>query len=175
MRIWLKAAGLCCVFTACFLIGTEEDRRLKQRWLFLREMYEMLAYLEKEMIFHRTPLPEALRSAAASCRTCLGGLLKMAAEKTESRENRSFQDIWKESAAKWVPCRLLPETESAVLLESAAALCGTDTVMQRTLILKYEQRFQMLSENARQEWQEKGGLYRRLSVAAGAFLVILLM
>ncbi|MCC8101302.1 MAG: stage III sporulation protein AB [Clostridiales bacterium] len=175
MRVAMKMCGLLCIFGACCLTGLEQERRLKQRWLFLREVREMLQFLEKEMTWHRTSLDDALRCAAVGCKTSLGAILLDCAEQVESRCGLSFQEIWRTNVSRDLSPGFLSDTEYQCFLELEMALCGADTVSQKTQLQKFEQRFLGFCESAHVEWKEKGALYRRLSAAAGVAAVILLV
>ncbi|MCD8103742.1 MAG: stage III sporulation protein AB [Lachnospiraceae bacterium] len=175
MRMIVKLGGLLCIFVAACMAGYEMDRRLKQRWLFLREVAETLQLLEKEMTWLRTPLPEALKEAAGNCRTAFAPMLLACAELVTNRDRCSFGEIWRVCAAQELPKGLLSEAEYQALLEVEGALCNSDTVLQKTHLNRQQQRFRDLSDRAKEEWQEKGRLCRRLSAAAGLSLAILLL
>jgi len=175
MRVAMKMCGLLCIFGACCLAGMEQERRLKQRWLFLSEVRETLQFLEKEMTWHRTSLDEALRCAAEGCKTVLRAILLDCAKQVESRCGLAFREIWRTSVSKTLSPGFLNDTQYQCFLELEMALCGTDTVSQKTQLQKFEQRFLDICEGAHAEWKEKGALYRRLSAAAGLAAVILLV
>lgn len=175
MRVTMKLCGLLCIFGACCLAGANQEQCLKQRWIFLREVRETLEFLEKEMTWHRTSLGEALRCAAKSCKTPLGMVLLDCADQVEARCGLTFQEIWRTSTAKALTPGFLSDAQYQCFMEVEMALCGADTVMQKTHLQKFEQRFSDLSESAHEEWKEKGALYRRLSAAAGLAAVILLV
>ncbi len=173
--MWMKLCGLVCIFASCVLAGFEMERRLKQRWMFLWEMKETLRLLEKDMTWHRTPLPEALLGAAQVCKTPLGPMLVCCAGQAGMSGGQSFGEIWQESARGKLPDGLLSEAQLHAVLETGKALCSADTVLLKTNLQKQELLFENLSMTAREEWREKGMLYRRLSAAAGAAAVILLL
>ncbi len=174
-RIWVKAAGLVCVFASCVLTGIELERRMKFRWMVLSEMREVLVILEKEMVFHHADIPEAFASAAMGCRTVLREVLESAAAQAEQRNGDAFERIWRTAVAEKIPEKLLTPGELLALQNTAEALCTTDTVMQRTLLQKNADRFLEMGKTEEQNYREKGGLVRRLMTAAGAFLAILLI
>ncbi|MCD8012986.1 MAG: stage III sporulation protein AB [Lachnospiraceae bacterium] len=176
MRAMLKLCGLLCVFGACSLAGIEMDHSLKRRWLFLLEMKDALLLLEQEMTWYRTPLWEALKSAADVCKTPLRPMLLCCAGQVEARGGQSFQEIWRESIEKNLPKELIWNTaEHQLLLETAGAFTSTDIGLQKICLQKFQQRFDKMSALAYQEWQEKGTLWRRLSAASGAAAVIILL
>lgn len=173
MDIIVKMAGLLCLFAACCLVGFELERRLKQRWIFLREMYELFLYLEQEMTCRRTPIAEAFDGVAVRCTPPLGPLLKQTASRLKMGTGIPFAQIWSEEAARQIPQRFLGEDEYREVLAAAEALCCADTLTQQVLLSKYAGHFRGLCGKEEQAYREKGMLCRRLSVAAGIFAVIL--
>lgn len=171
----IKLAGAACILAAGLLAGLGMEMRLKKRAAILREMAEIFALLEKEMSYHRAPVPEAFHSAAKRCSTEVKEVLEDAAAKASLREGNSFADIWRQAVYRKLPPGVLGPDETELICESAAALCNTDTILQRTLLEKYADRFQALGKIAAGEAREKGNLYRRLAMAAGVFLIILFL
>ena len=170
MWIIARTAGMLCILTACILTGLSLEQRLRRRGQLFREMQETMIFLEKEMTYHRSPIHEAFCSAQKRCVTALGRVFSEAAAQVEQRNGRSFREIWEDALARFIPDGLLQ-----LLAETSDALCNTDVVMQKTLLGKYADRFRTMSEEEARICSEKGGLYRRLAVAAGVFLVILFL
>lgn len=175
IRIWLKLAGLLCIFLACMAAGMELESSMKMRWKFLWEMQELFQILENEMIFRHAAVCDALRYAANGSNTYLKLVLAAAAEAVESGEGAAFEKIWEKAVNELVPKKLLNENELQVLYQASASLCSSDTVMQKTLLNQNRERFLQMAKDAEKEYREKGSLIRRLSAAVGAFLVILLI
>lgn len=174
MGLMVKLLGLSLIFLGCCLAGTELELRLKRQWQFLSELQEVFTYLEKEMTFHRTPLPEALQHGASGRKDPVKGLLAEAAEAASKRDGRTFEEIWSAALEKQVPPEFLTRENFWVVKEAAQALCAHDVVMQKTLFVRCISRMEEAAGGAFASYQEKGRLYRRLSVTGGAFLVILL-
>lgn len=175
MWIIVRTVGMLCILAACILTGFVLEQRLKRREQLFREMQETMTFLEKETTYHRSPIHEAFRSVQKHCMTALSGVFSEVAAQVEQRNGQSFQKIWEDALARFIPDGLLTQDEMQLFVESSAALCNTDVVMQKTLLGKYADRFRLMSEEEEQLCREKGGLYRRLTVAAGIFLVILLL
>lgn len=175
MNFIFKTAGLCCVFGACCLAGAELERRMKLRWIFLRELCEFFVYLEQEMTYHRATILEAFETSLARSTPPLRRLLAHAAQQIREERQIPFSQIWNEASEQCITPYLLTREEYETLRESSCALCNTDTVMQRTLLQKYASRFRQMSEAEETVYREQGRLCRRLSAAAGIFAVILLI
>lgn len=175
MEITAKLCGMLLVFLACVWTGRELELGLKRKWLFFRDLREALAFLEKEMAYRRTPVPESLREAACRCQKEAAALFTEAAELAEQRGRVSFRVIWQESVAKSGAFEMLEEQERLFVESLSDALSNTDTVMQRTLLAQYEERLLEAGREQERLYREKGALYRKLSAAAGIFLILLLL
>ena len=77
LQIVLKFVGCICIFSSSLLIGNTMEKKLKQRYLFFREMTAALSCLEKEMIHYRLILPQALEKASSCCRANRKSFLRM--------------------------------------------------------------------------------------------------
>ncbi len=175
MRIAVKLLGACCVMASALLAGLALEQRLRCRWQLMREMRDVLAFLEKEMTHRRTPMEEAFRRAAADCHTRLGQVLTRAAKEVEARGGRPFAAIWREAVDGCLADGGLTEEELRELYDVPAALSNADTVMQQTCMERCRQRFEELAGEEAEIFREKSGLCRRLAAAAGIFLVLLLL
>ncbi len=173
MRWMVKLAGMLCILSASVLAGIWMEARLKKRFAILREMGEILTFLEKEMTLHKAPAAEAFKSAAGRCGTELSEVFSETASGIMRRDGKSFREIWESSVRQRLPRDVLEQEEMELICETAAALCNTDTVLQRTLLEKYTDRFREKGRAVSGECREKGNLYRKLAVAAGVFLIIL--
>lgn len=171
----LKAIGLVMIFFGCIQTGIGLEVRLKNQWKLLGEWKEILRYLEKEMTWHRTTLPEALQYGAAGHQGSLGRLLERAAAEMQKREGGSFEQVWTTVLNETISENELCLEKRYLLEEAAAAFCAQDTVMQKTFLEKSIWHLEDAVKEAEREYLEKGRLYRRLSVAMGMFLIILLL
>lgn len=175
--MWMtgKLIGMGCILLSGYLLGAELESGLKRRWIFLREMQELLTYLEKEMGYHRSTMPEAFLEASGRCTSQLGPMLKAVSQQIQRPEGIPFQSIWESAVEEYVPKRLLSDDGLRLVKETAAAFCSPDTVMQKMLIQKYADRFWDMSREGERMFREKGKLYRKLAAAAGVFLVLILV
>lgn len=175
MKVSIKIIGVFCILVSTILLGRQTERGIKKKCAVLNEIYELFVFLEKEMTFHRAPIQEAFCGAAEKCRTELGAALREAAQQIGQKRGVAFREIWKAAVDDCIPVSLLDGEARTSLLDAAEALCNVDTVTQRTLLLKYSDRFLKMSREEQESCREKCLLCRRLSGAAGAFLIILLI
>ena len=174
LQIVLKFVGCICIFSSSLLIGNTMEKKLKQRYLFFREMTAALSCLEKEMIHYRLILPQALEKASSCCRAGPEKLFAYASTHF-SKYGGSFQKLWQEAIRQCVPPALFSEEELCLFLEISGALCSSDAVLQKTRFDAYRTQFEQLENDAKEIWKEKSTLYRKLSAAAGVFFILLLL
>lgn len=174
-NVVLKSVGSCCILAASILIGLSFERSMKCRYLFFYEMRDAIRWLKQELSHRRTALPEALEKAAQYCHAQVKQLFQSAAEKAAEKSGQPFDVIWRESVTQNPCSKMLEEKELDILLQLSNALCSTDLLMQQTLLESYEAQFDQLSSTEKTRWMTKGSLYRKLSAAAGLFLILLLL
>lgn len=171
----VRCIGMLCIIGAAILTGMELELRLKRHWMALAEITGGLSLLEKEMLCHRSSLAEALQTVEARSQTEVRRLFAAAKCGISTAGEQPFAVIWMQAAKESGLAGLLSEAEYAELLALAPVLCSADPVQQRVLFQRYEEAFQGLRRSAREQYHRKGALYRKLSAAAGIFLVLLLI
>lgn len=175
MEIEKRALGIFLILLSFVLFGRGLEAELKRRWMFLREVWELLVCLEKELGYHRERMPEAFAYRAGQCSSVLGPILEDTAQQLANRDGTAFAQLWNRAIKKHLPAKLLTEEELRAVESLSEVFCCTDTVMQKVFIQKYADRFQSMSREKERIFREKGMLYRKLAAAAGVFLVILLI
>lgn len=175
VRLAVRTAGIALVFVSSCLLGSAMEEGLKRRWMILREFCALLRYMEREMVFHHTPLNEALRLAAGSGMKEIREMLEHAAAGLERQDGASFKEIWEAAAERYLEEGRIKNAVREQIRDLWMAFCNQDTVMQKTMLEKQEAYLADLCQEAEQEYREKAGLYRRLGAAGGAFLIILLL
>lgn len=173
-RMWIKILGLTCILSGCCLYGMELEANLKRHYRFLQEMREALASLEKELTYHRTPLPDALLHVAGFYSSDVKKILLGTAKEVKKRDGRLLAEIWSEVLAVSLRKEFLQDEEKKVLSELPEALCAPDVITQKSLLERSISHLEHAEHKAEADYREKGMLYRKLSVAAGVFLIIFL-
>lgn len=174
IRMGLRMLGILVIFLAACLFGSAMEFQVKKRWMILRELRELFRFLQKEMIYHRSPLEEALLLAAKSGMQETGEMLRRIAEEMKKRNGRTFQEIWGQAVACCLGNILEPTALDAVK-DAYTALCNTDVVLQKVLLEKQENLFEGLCRDAECGYREKSGLYRKLGAVGGIFLILVLL
>lgn len=172
--MWMKILGLTCILVGCCLYGIELETNLRRHYRFLQEMREALVSLEKELTYHRTPLPDALLYAAGFYSGDVKKILLDTSKEVKKRDGRLLAEIWTEVLQQNLAPQFLQEEERKVLAELPEALCAPDVITQKALLDRSISHLEHAEHKAETDYREKGMLYRKLSVAVGVFMVILL-
>lgn len=174
IRMGLRMIGILVIFLAGCLFGAAMEFQVKKRWMILRELRELFRFLQKEMVYHRSPLEEALPLAAKNGMQETGEMLLGIAEEMKKRNGQTFQEIWGQAVTRCLGNVLEPDVLDTVQ-DAYTALCNTDVVLQKVLLEKQESLFEGLCLDAEREYREKSGLYQKLGAAGGIFLILVLL
>lgn len=83
--MYLKWFGGVMIVVACGAVGFSMAAAHRKEERTLRQMTAALDYMECELQFHRTPLPELCRQAAGECVGCLGNVFSALSRELESQ------------------------------------------------------------------------------------------
>ena len=90
----LKMLGAACVIFSASAVGFGFSGNVRRQCAQLTALIEALTYLKSEMLYRRTPLPQALGMLAEhSADAAVGGLFAKAAEKLEESFRMAFDDV----------------------------------------------------------------------------------
>ena len=96
----LKMLGAACVIFSASAVGFGFSGNVRRQCAQLTALIEALTYLKSEMLYRRTPLPQALGMLAEhSADAAVGGLFAKAAEKLEESCTLSVHAAFRADAA----------------------------------------------------------------------------
>lgn len=166
---------MLCIMLASCLLGNLSAGKLRRRCEFLRELEQVLMILEKEMLHHKVAMADAFRKTGRRCRTQWSALFALAADEMELRDGRTFEEIWKDCLYRCLPSDLL-SAEAREAVETLSAVFGnSDSLSQKLLMESAAEQIHELQKREEKIYQEKGGLYRKLSAASGVFIILILL
>ena len=169
--------ALCIVLFACSsALGYVAADGLRQRCKAIETLQGILDTLGVRLRYYQEPLSQAVRSTAQSIEGAPHDFLSMLAQQlgagyspAESLErtmaDRTRAVGFRESLGK----------EEKLILEEMFERIGSHRVDQEAAFALCEQRLTQQLANARQEWQQKGRLYRMMGVLGGAIWLILFL
>ena len=169
--------ALCIVLFACSsALGYVAADGLRQRCKAIETLQGILDTLGVRLRYYHEPLSQAVRSTAQSIEGAPHDFLSMLAQQlgagyspAESLErtmaDRTRAVGFRESLGK----------EEKLILEEMFERIGSHREDQEAAFALCEQRLTQQLANARQEWQQKGRLYRMMGVLGGAIWLILFL
>lgn len=169
----LKLAGSALLLAGSALLGAALVGRMKQRERTLAALIRALAGMERELSFRLPPMSDWLLTAAAGAPEPAGAFLRCCAEALDRQEGRPLAGLWEQAARTRLPA--LTQEDLAPLLALGAVLGRYGWEDQRKALAEAGERLSGALTLAREERQGKGRVYGVLSLAGGAFLVILLI
>ena len=169
--------ALCIVLFACSsALGYVAADGLRQRCKAIETLQGILDTLGVRLRYYQEPLSQAVRSTAQSIEGAPHDFLSMLAQQlgagyspAESLE-RTMAD-----RTRAVGFRDRRGKEEKLILEEMFERIGSHREDQEAAFALCEQRLTQQLANARQEWQQKGRLYRMMGVLGGAIWLILFL
>lgn len=169
--------ALCIVLFACSsALGYVAADGLRQRCKAIETLQGILDTLGVRLRYYQEPLSQAVRSTAQSIEEAPHDFLSMLAQQlgagyspAESLE-RTMAD-----RTRAVGFRERLGKEEKLILEEMFERIGSHREDQEAAFALCEQRLTQQLANARQEWQQKGRLYRMMGVLGGAIWLILFL
>lgn len=127
----------------------------------------------REMGYRLAPLPELFEQAAAQSGGHTALFFRLCAQGAEHLNGRTFQVVWQQAVEAG---ELRLERGDLDILEQLGSVLGRyDGDSQLCALKKAVERLELQREEAEEQSRRLGRVYRVLSVAAGALILILTM
>lgn len=171
----LKLIGSLLILTSAAGMGLSFSADLKKHCMELRLLKQLIYMLRGEIKYTKTPLPEAFSNMADRLPEPFGPFLRETAEEMRGMEGKSFCELWREQVEKCLSGTRLTKEEREQLGDLGEVLGYLDLEMQLSSLELYLERLELCIREAQETMAAKQKLYQSLGVAAGIFLVILLI
>ncbi len=168
----IKYIGVILVIASCGGFGWMVAAAYRKEISTLRQMISALDYMECELRYNMTPLPQLCRQTAAQSK---GVIRKLFYELCLELENQMAPDVAQCVNAVIMNCKDIPKESSAIFtllgstlgrFDAAGQLRGLETARQEA-----GRRLEELSKNQ----TERTRSYKTLALCAGAAVAILLI
>lgn len=170
----LKGLGAAAVLLACAALGFERSAALARRAACLQELQRLIVMLQGEIRYAKTPLSEAFLELSRRTDGALGRFFSEAASAAGQRDGRSMAEIFRTCAEESLRGSGLLDEDIGQLVRTGARLGYLDREMQVQTLLLYQEDLKREGAAAREDYQRRGKMYRRLGILSGCFLIILL-
>ena len=169
----LKLLGAVALAGGAAALGFSASAQLERRVRTLRTLLGALEVMEREVSFRLTPMPELLSALADRAAQPVGRFFAHCRDGLEDLGEKRLEDLWHE-ALEAVPMDL-GEEERQVLGDLGGVLGRYDGEGQREALALTRTQLGGCLVRAAEERKRLGRVYGALGLAAGAFLVILLL
>ena len=170
----LKLIGAVLVLFAGTMYGFLKALSFARRPRQIRQLIQALQRLETEMVYGFTPLPEALRSAAAAMAEPLSAMFLEAAEKLSGDTGKTVRECWREAVESHWGRTAMSANERDIVIQLGFTLGVTDREDQVKHLRLAASLLQAEEETAWDEQRRYEKMWKSLGILAAAFIVILM-
>ncbi len=165
-----KILGAILVITACggygFLIAMQHKKEIR----YLRNLSSVLTFIDCELLFHLTPLPELCRQAGD---LSVGILDKLFYTLSKELEHQISPDVHQCMLASISQCKELPAKTKCLLAQLGTVLGRFDLEGQKKGLDAIKAETKRVLQECSENQDVRIRSYQTLGVCAGAAVVIL--
>lgn len=171
----LKGAGAvllmlgACGFAAS--ICRERNRRLQ----LTKEMREMFRLLQNEICYTALPLPEILKLVGEKVNPPFDEALFLTGEHMTLENGEEFRTIWEEEMEKTVKETPLTVQQKRLLISFPECIGMNESQGQADAINRFIEELDLMIKKQREEEKNNNKVIMSLGIAAGLFMVIILL
>ena len=171
----LTALGATLILGACTALGLSARGRLRRRIAALSAMLDALAFLRAEIEGPHTPLPDLIAALARGGQPDTRRLFGEIGRRMDKAPGMSLGYHWS-SAVRDLADELNLGPDAAAVLRDAAAVLGRYDAGQPLQCLAYTAaRLATCRREACAAYRRHGSVYRTCGIAAGIFVVLILI
>lgn len=171
----MTALGALLIVGACTTLGMAARGKLRRRLTVLSAMLDAVAFLKAEIEGPHTPLPDLLDRLAHSDNPDQRRLFGEMRKRMDKAPGMSLGYHWS-STVRDLSDDLCLGPEATGVLRDASAFLGRYDAEQQLECLRYTTaRLESCRQQACEEYRRHGNVYRTCGIAAGIFVVLMLI
>lgn len=168
------------IFLLCSAAGYMHAYDYHCRTVNLQSFLYAMKYLEDEVIYKKTPLPEAVKTLGyGKCSNGARLLFQAVAEDFDEKASfgakKSFEESWCTNIKEMSEKTALMPQDTEILEEIGKMLGGSDYLGQKSIFERSGEQLSQLVNEAKEAENTKGKMYKGLGMAAGLLIAVLLM
>lgn len=171
----LKLAGMVIVILGSAALGLHQACMYMNRLNNLHEVKKAFLYIQGEIRYMSTPLPELLEEVAGRVKEPFRRFFTEVAAELSRKNAGMVREIWKECYHKEINKDVLEREAEEEFLEMGGQLGGTDSRTQEKAIDYFLEKWEFIIEKRQKEKTNKLRLYYVCGVAGGVLMVIILV
>lgn len=177
--------GMCCMVIKCMgaillIVGTTafgvyQGCLYKSRLAHMDEIKRAFLYIQGEIRYMNTPMPETLEGTAHQMKGECRAFFSRVAEGLLCGKGREFKKVWEEAADEELPEEVLEREAREILREMGGQLGCLDRQTQERAIDYFLEKWGSLIEKKQREKKDKLKLYYVCGVMSGLLMVIIIV
>ncbi len=152
-------------------ISNDYHREIEQ----IRAVEGLMHFLEREIEYARTPLPEACLKMADKVEKPYSEILRTIYDGMNRQMGNSFEEVWKAEFSKGLSKTVLKENEKRKLIEFGKINSLADYEMQTSCLKRIAEEFGEIRKRKEEELMRRGRAVFSLCTAGGIMLTIMLL
>lgn len=173
--MFLKLTGSVCVLVACVGFVREILRTGNLHRKMLESLIEMTELLAAEIRYERLPIQDALLQVQKKVRPEISIVLLHIVEQMKKGSGTEFVTIWEQAFREVQKDLFLKSEELDEVCRIGKHLGFLDQTQQEQHLKGCAKRLQRMQEQVQKELEEKKRIYRYLGMAAGIFVILVLV
>lgn len=171
----LTALGTLLVIGACTTLGLSARSKLRRRITVLSAMLNAISFLHAEIEGPHTPLPELIDTLAHSENPDQSQLFREMQGRMERMPGMSLSYHWSSTVRDFAEDFCLKQEETGILRDASSFLGRYDAGQQLACLDYTAARLESCRKQACVEYRQHGNVYCTCGIAAGIFMVLILM
>lgn len=174
-RIVLKAAGAILLLLGTTAFGIYKACMYNSRLDNLYEIKKAFLYIQGEIRYMNTPMPETLAGAARQIKGNCRLFFSRVASELDAGSGKELKQVWEKAVVNEIPQGVLEREAVETLREMGGQLGCLDIRTQEKAIDYFLKKWDFLIEKRRREKGEKLKLYYACGVMGGLLMVIIIV
>lgn len=171
----LKLAGIVIILCGTTALGIYKSCQYLNRFRNLNEIKKVFLYIQGEVRYRNTPMPETLEAASYKVRGPLGRFFCDVAEGLDEKKGMDFKEVWERCLLQDVSGDILEREAREELAGMGSQLGCLDRQAQEKEIDYFLNKWEFIIEKRQKEKSNRLRLYYICGVMGGLLMVIMLV
>lgn len=173
--MYIKIIGMIFLMSSATTIGFLKADELEERVKMLQELKRMMILLQGEFRFHRAELAEAFENVSERTAAPFSAFLKATAGELRQHTQENFEKIWEKHVENLLKKEGFLEEDGGLLDILGSSFGYLDLAMQTETLNLGICRTEEAVQQAKQQLECKGKLYKTMGITVGALLTLLII
>ncbi len=171
----LKGVGIVLLLLGTTTFGVYQAGLYIRRLNNLYEIQKAFLYIQGEIRYLNTPLPEALEGAAYRVKEPCARLFSSVAEELGEKAGVEFQYVWKEAVCREITPEILEREAREELMEMGGQLGCLDGKTQERVINYFLEKWEGIIQQRCKEKSHRLKLYYVCGIMSGLLVMMILI